>query len=140
MARPVCLRRIARTRTRATSNGPNSKFPIPKAQKMRPASIVLAGLLLMAPMRPSVRVVKAGDDLQAALNAATAGDEIRLASGATFTGNFVLPAFDGTAPVTLRTDLPDASTPAPDRRVTPATAARYARIVSPNGKPALRTA
>jgi hypothetical protein len=34
--------------------------------------------------------VAAGDDLQAALDAAAPGDEITLAAGATFTGNFVL--------------------------------------------------
>jgi hypothetical protein len=107
---------------------------------MRPVSIVLALLALTAPSRTNVRLVRAGEDLQAALNAARAGDEIRLAADATFTGNFVLPVFNGDDPVTLRTDLPDASLPPADHRVTPAAAARFARIVSPNNVAALRTA
>ena len=108
---------------------------------MRPLSIVLLALLVLTgPVRSNVRVVRAGDDLQAALNVAQAGDEIRLAAGAAFSGNFVLPALEGTAPVTLRTDLPDAAVPAPDRRLTPAAASRFARIASPNRRAALRTA
>ena len=84
--------------------------------------------------------MRAGEDLQAVLDAARAGDEIRLAAGATFTGNFVLPAFEGKAPITLRTDVPDASLPAANQRVTPAAAARFARLVSPNRDAAVRTA
>jgi len=86
------------------------------------------------------RKVGAGDDLQAVLNAARAGDEIRLAAGATFTGNFVLPAFEGTTPVTIRTDIADAALPASNERVTPAIAAGFAKIVSPNNSAAIRTA
>jgi hypothetical protein len=93
-----------------------------------------------APFRSSVRVVRAGDELQAALNAARSGDEIRLEAGATFTGNFLLPLFDGETPVTLRTNLPDDQLPPPNQRVTPASAARFARVVSANSSPALRTA
>ena len=106
---------------------------------MRFVSLIVALLALTAPPRSNVKVVRAGDDLQAVLNAARAGDEIRLEAGATFTGTFVLPAFDGDAPVTLRSDVADASIP-PDQRVTPATATRFARIVSPGPKAALRTA
>jgi len=99
----------------------------------------LAFLLLSAPAFAEVRHVKAGGDLQAALNAARAGDEIRLEPGATYTGSFVLPVFDGTAPVTLRTDLPD-EPGAAGQRVTPAQAARYAKIASPSSEAAMRTA
>ena len=101
------------------------------------ASLVFA---LASPAAADVRVVRAGDDLQAALNAADPGDELRLAAGAVFTGNFVLPVVSGSTVITLRTDLPDASVPASNQRVTPATAARFAKIVSPNTAPALRTA
>jgi len=97
-------------------------------------------LVIASPSSAEVRYVRAGDSLQAAINAARAGDEIRLAAGATFTGNFVLPVFDGDAVVTLRTDLPDSTLPAANHRVTPATAARFARIVSSNTSAALRTA
>jgi PKD repeat protein len=47
--------------------------------------------------------VRAGGDLQAAINAASPGSEIVLESGATFIGNFTLPAKAGTAWITIRT-------------------------------------
>lgn len=82
-------------------------------------------------------VVPAGGDLQAALNAAQRGDVIQLAAGATFTGNFVLPAKAGSGWVTITTAtaLPPAGT-----RVTPQSAASYARIQSPNAMPTIKTA
>lgn len=86
------------------------------------------------------RYVRAGADLQAALNAARPGDEIRLAADTTFSGNFVLPVTTGTSTITVRTDLPDGTLPGPRQRVTPATAARFAQIASPNSAAALRTA
>src|SRR4029079_9296337 len=107
---------------------------------MRPALVLLMFLALLAPRRADVRVVRSGEDLQAALNAAKAGDEIRLEAGATFTGNFVLPVFAGNAPVTIRTDLPDSAVPAGNQRVTPETASRFARLVSPNSHAAVSTA
>jgi hypothetical protein len=89
----------------------------------------------------TVRYVKAGDNLQAVLNAAVDGDEIRLQPGATFSGNFVLPVFSGeTAGVTIRTDLPDPQLPAENERVSPAQALTFAKIVSPNTAAAMRTA
>ena len=42
-------------------------------------------------------VVRAGENLQSALNAAQPGDVITLEAGATFTGNFVLPVKTGSA-------------------------------------------
>ncbi len=92
------------------------------------------------PVTAEVRRVNAGDDLQAALNAARPGDELRLAPDATFSGNFVLPVIDGATPITVRTDLPDAALPGPTLRVTPALAGRFAKIVSPNTAAALSTA
>ena len=104
--------------------------------------LIVSGALLLAgaPLRSPVHLVRAGDDLQAAIDAARPGDELRLAAGATFTGNFVLPVFEGETPVTIRTDLPDAELPRANERVTPATARHFARIVSPNSSPAIRTA
>ncbi|HET7694307.1 MAG TPA: hypothetical protein VFK57_01260 [Vicinamibacterales bacterium] len=87
-----------------------------------------------------MRYVRAGDDLQAALNAARPGDELRLAPQTTFTGNFVLPVTTGSSTITVRTDLADNELPGPRQRVSPATAARFARIASPNSAAALRTA
>ncbi len=80
--------------------------------------------------------VPAGASLQAALNSAVRGDVIELAAGARFTGNFVLPPKAGTGWITIRTagTLPPAGT-----RVTPATAAGIAKIVTNNSMPAIYT-
>ncbi len=74
-------------------------------------------------------VVPAGGDLQAAINTAQRGDVVELAAGATFTGNFELPAKTGTGWVVIRSagTLPPEGT-----RVTPATAAGFAKLRSPN--------
>ncbi|HEU4828785.1 MAG TPA: hypothetical protein VFT04_06290 [Gemmatimonadales bacterium] len=82
-------------------------------------------------------VVPNGGDLQGALNAAVRGDVIELAAGAVFTGNFVLPAKSGAGTIVLRTAT---SLPAEGVRVTPSQAASYAKIVTANSMPALRTA
>jgi hypothetical protein len=87
---------------------------------------------------PVLRTVKvpAGGNLQAALRAAKPGDEIRLAAGATFTGSFRLPtrckAGQG---ITIRSDVPD---PPDSARVTPKTAAGFAKIVTASSEWALR--
>lgn len=87
-----------------------------------------------------VKYVRAGDNLQTALNAARPGDELRLAADATFSGNFVLPAIAGSQTIILRTDLPDSVLPGPSQRVTPAMATHFAKVVSPNSAAALQTA
>src|SRR3954469_23585044 len=104
--------------------------------------LLTAFCLLLSPgwAQAEVRYVRAGDNLQAALNAARPGDELRLAPETTFTGNFVLPVTTGDGVITVRTDLPDESLPSARQRVTPATATRFARIASPNNAAALRTA
>jgi hypothetical protein len=83
--------------------------------------------------------VPAGGDLQAALDRANSGDVIELASGATFSGNFVLPAKAGNRYVILRT-APTSGLPDAEGRITPAHSDKLAKIQSPNGAPALRTA
>ena len=105
------------------------------------ACILLTTICVIStPVMAEVRYVRAGENLQTALNTARPGDELRLAPDATFSGNFVLPVTTGATAITIRTDLPDASLPAANQRVTPATAARFARIVSPNTEASLRTA
>jgi hypothetical protein len=81
--------------------------------------------------------VPAGGDLQAALNLAQPGMTIRLAAGATYTGNFKLPAKGGTSfiVITTNTPLPPAGT-----RIDPSYRTRLATIKSPNGASALATA
>ena len=110
---------------------------------MSRAPVLLTAILLsVSPAwgHAEVRYVRAGDNLQAALNAARPGDELRLAPETTFSGNFVLPVTSGEGVITVRTDLPDEALPSARQRVTPATAARFARIASPNNAAALRTA
>src|SRR5262249_38845725 len=77
-------------------------------------AIVIAFTLLAVapPAGADVRLVRAGDNLQAAINSAQPGDELRLEAGATFTGNFALPVTSGSSLITIRTDLPDSALPA----------------------------
>jgi hypothetical protein len=82
--------------------------------------------------------VPRGGDLQSALNQVQPGGTIRLESGATYVGNFTLPAKSGTSYVTLTTGgvtLPPAGT-----RIDPSYRSRLATIRSSNGAAALRTA
>jgi hypothetical protein len=86
----------------------------------------------------STRRVKAGDDLQAAIDAAKPGDTLVLDAGATFTGAFTLPNKPGAGYVTIAgagiSSLPEG------QRVTPADAARMPKLVSTGkGEAALAT-
>lgn len=80
-----------------------------------------------------------GGDLQAALDRARAGDTILLRPGATYVGNFVLPAKDGAQYITVRTNSAPGQ-PMRSARVLPAHAPAMAKIRSPNRQPAMRTA
>jgi chitodextrinase len=88
----------------------------------------------------ATRTVPAGGDLQATLASANPGDTIVLQAGATFTGNFVLPAKAGASYIVIRTSALDAGFPAEGTRVGPAEAPMMARIVTPNSSPAISTA
>src|SRR5204863_2087091 len=82
--------------------------------------------------------VRAGDDLQRALNEAKPGDTILLERAATFTGNFVLPAHAGDGVITVRT-TGDEGLPREGEAITPEAASVLAKLRSPNGSPALAT-
>ena len=112
----------------------------------RPPALPRAVVDVKAPSpTPGGRTVRPRDAaaLQAALDAARPGDVILLAPGATYTGNFVLRRLASASGwVTIRTE-PSAgggAGPAPGARVTPADARAFARLVTPNRQPALRTA
>jgi hypothetical protein len=98
------------------------------------AFLVSSGALWIASStaRASTIQVKAGDDLQAALNAAQPGDEIVLSAGARFVGTFRLPAKRTGPLITIRS-----SAALPARRVTEADAALLPVIASGSGDPAL---
>jgi hypothetical protein len=98
----------------------------------RPTLTVVYG----PPTTPGIIDVPAGGDLQQALNQVQRGGTVRLASGATYVGNFVLPAKSGTSYIllTTKTALPPAGT-----RITPSYRAALATIRSPDEFPALAT-
>jgi hypothetical protein len=87
-------------------------------------------------------LVKAGMSLQAAIDAARPGDTILLQAGATFVGNFVLPAKSesSTAYITIRSAASDGVLPGSSTRITPAYAGQLPKLRSPNSAPALATA
>src|SRR5437016_6326296 len=66
--------------------------------------------------------VRAGGDLQAALDASEPGDVIELSAGATFTGNFVLPRKPGTDWIYIRSSA-HARPPHPGTAASPPPAA-----------------
>jgi hypothetical protein len=86
--------------------------------------------------------VPAGGNLQAALDAAQPGDTILLEPGATFVGNFVLPAKSSatTAYITIRSAASDTLLPAQGVRMNPSFAPHLPKLRSPNSMPALATA
>lgn len=81
--------------------------------------------------------IRAGDNLQAALDRAQPGDVIMLEAGATFIGNFVLPVKAGASFITVRSSAPDSSLPPDGTRITPAAAALLPKIVSNNSAASL---
>ena len=106
-----------------------------------------AGLLCLASPsavggRASVVLVGPGRDLQAVLDAAQPGDEIQLEAGATFVGNFVLPARRGDDDrfITVRSSIPESEAPDESTRISAGHAPLLPKLRSPNGEPALRTA
>jgi hypothetical protein len=83
--------------------------------------------------------VPAGGDLQAAIDSAQPGDTIELQPGATYSGNFTLPAKGSSdaALITIRTGGPAA---VPDgERIGPAHAGSLAKLRSPDGGTVLAT-
>ena len=104
------------------------------------AGVVSVGFLLHTSTLYAATIqVRAGQNLQTAIDAAQPGDTLVLDPGATYSGNFVLPVKSGAGFITIRTadspDLPSANT-----RVFPSHAPRLAKIQSPNAGPAITTA
>jgi Putative Ig domain len=83
-------------------------------------------------------IVSAGANLQTVINNANCGDTIQLQAGATFTGNFTLPAknCDDSNWIIIRTSAPDASLPAEGTRISPC----YAGVASLPARPAFNCA
>ncbi|HEX9962691.1 MAG TPA: hypothetical protein VGB00_17295 [Pyrinomonadaceae bacterium] len=85
-------------------------------------------------------VVRAGGDFQAALDKAKPGDTILLQAGATFKGNFKLPAKAGNEFVTIRTSASDEQLPPADSRLNPRAYGAILPKLSPLGSEPVITA
>ena len=85
-------------------------------------------------------LVRAGGQLQLALDAAQPGDTIVREPGATFRGNFILPKKDGSGWIIVRSGANDALLPPPGVRAGPDTAGGMAKMITPNSSPVIVTA
>lgn len=95
--------------------------------------VLLQTSLADTPAPGAVHLVKAGDNLQQALNGAACGDTLKLASGAVFEGLIDIPAksCDDAHWIIIRTSASDESLPAEGARLTPC----YAGVASLPGRP-----
>ncbi|HKQ52309.1 MAG TPA: hypothetical protein VJT74_08080, partial [Pyrinomonadaceae bacterium] len=86
--------------------------------------------------------VRAGGNLQRAIDAARPGDTIQLEAGAQFVGPFTLPNKGASNEwITIRTSTPDSSLPSATTRVSPSDSSLLPKLLSPGlGEPALQTA
>jgi len=103
------------------------------------AAVVLGVAFAAGHARGTNVLVRAGDDLQAAINEARPGDVLRLEAGATFTGNFILPAKAPGEPVTIRTSTDDRRLPSEHDRIAPEQQSLLPTIAQQGAEPALRT-
>ena len=106
----------------------------------RAYALVTTLVLFPAAVTAAEYQVRAGDNLQAVLDAAAPGDVVLLQAGATFRGNFVLPVKSGSGYITIRSSTADHLLPPAGTRITPQYASLLAKIDSPNSAAVLRTA
>ncbi len=90
------------------------------------------------PAGGKIWMVHSGENLEQALASASCGDVVQLQAGATFSGNFVIPAktCDDSHWIIIRTSASDSTLPAEGTRMTPC----YAGVPSLAGRPALNCA
>jgi hypothetical protein len=83
-------------------------------------------------------MVRSGQSLEQVFASASCGDTIQLQAGATFSGNFVIPAknCDDSHWIIIRTSVPDSSLTPEGTRLTPC----YAGVSSLAGRPRLNCA
>jgi len=93
----------------------------------------VASAMADTPAPGSIISVNAGANLQTALTNAQCGDTVELQAGATFTGQFIVPAknCDINHWIIIRTSSPDSALPAEGQRATPC----YADVASLVGRP-----
>ena len=94
-----------------------------------------------SPPKGDVKTIPSADGFQEAVNRAKCGDIVRLAAGATFRGNFVLPnKGECNDWIIIQTDTPDSGLSRPGSRITQSNARAMAKVLSPNTSPALTAA
>jgi hypothetical protein len=100
--------------------------------------VTVASSMAATPAPGSIVSVRAGGNLQAALDNAFCGDTIELQAGATFTGRFLLRAksCDAGHWIVIRTSAPDSALPPEGQRLTPC----YAGLASLPGRPQYKCA
>src|SRR5918996_806245 len=112
---------------------------ISRVRRHRPFLMAALLSLVAASASATTRTVAAGDDLQAALDAAQPGDVILLEAGATFEGKYTLPA--KTNPeglyITVRSSAPDEVLPPAGTRIGPADTRWLPKIRSSDGLQAI---
>ncbi len=98
---------------------------------------IIAGPGSFVTLSGATIVVRPDGDLQAAIDQARPGDVIVLEAGATYTGNFILPAKEGssTRPITIRTSADDRRLPGPSERIGPEDAPLLAKLTSGTHEP-----
>ena len=89
-----------------------------------------AVMLIALPVAAATVSVGAGDNLQAAIDKASAGDTILVHAGATFIGNFVVRA--GKRSITIRSSAADTNLPGPGQRTGPEYWQYLPKLQSPN--------
>ena len=104
------------------------------------ALLLLVALLAPASVGAATIYVPSGGNLQAALNQARPGDTVLLEPGATFVGNFILPAHGGTSYVTVRSAASNDLLPRAGQRMSPAFAPYLPKIKSSNTIQSMATA
>lgn len=100
--------------------------------------VALAPLVVAAARDSRIVEVPGGGDLQAAIEAARPGDTLALEPGATYVGNFTLPATSGDRFITITT-APADGLPRAGQRVSPEHSSLLAKLRSPNRQPVLAT-
>ncbi len=95
--------------------------------------VYVQSALADTPAPGSTIQVNAGGNLQTALDSAQCGQTIALQAGATFSGNFTVPAknCDDAHWIIIRTNAPDSALPPEGTRITPC----YAGVASLPGRP-----
>jgi hypothetical protein len=114
------------------------------SRHLLPMVLLTATACGVEPDRPplgggSLIVVRAGEDLQRALDRAEPGDEVVLEAGATFRGPFTLPRKAGHGWITVRSSASAEALPPPGTRVGPSDAHAMPKLESREG-PVVRAA